>query len=343
MLVPFIKTNVRGELGGPHIHIHTHQFELFHRHAYTRVSKATLKSRARERVLLPRDNARDGCIGEPGPWPGPAGFAAGRQPGDGNRHRESRRARVSRPSARGGRSTPWDDDDDDDDDEPGLRPGPPREREEATIIFHRQKRKGRMPFISPGSVGSHVVGAAACDTSITGLPHRRRWRWYAPGIRVYMDVLYTGYSPLPSLPASYITDISSWAIVLLYWYFCYCWIKCATMHPAVHYSATRRALLRVCFSPFLHFFFLHFPPPLMWAAPSFASVIVFFFTIDSTIFVEHTVKMIIARWLKDDFVKEKIFRRVHLRISFFFWILLIRAQSTYMSCIQLYFAQQRAH
>jgi len=25
-----------------------------------------------------------------------------------------------------------------------------------------------MPFISPGSVGSHVVAAAACDTSITG-------------------------------------------------------------------------------------------------------------------------------------------------------------------------------
>ncbi|KAL2713288.1 LOW QUALITY PROTEIN: hypothetical protein V1478_016986 [Vespula squamosa] len=34
----------------------------------------------------------------------------------------------------------------------------------------RQKRKGRMPFISSGLVGSHVVGAAPCDTSITGQP-----------------------------------------------------------------------------------------------------------------------------------------------------------------------------
>lgn len=43
----------------------------------------------------------------------------------------------------------------------------PRTRKATTIIFHRQKRKGRTPFISPGSVGSHVVGAAGCDTSIT--------------------------------------------------------------------------------------------------------------------------------------------------------------------------------
>nr|KAF7398215.1 hypothetical protein H0235_016223 [Vespula pensylvanica] len=40
-----------------------------------------------------------------------------------------------------------------------------REREE-----RGQKRKGRMPFISSGLVGSHVVGAAPCDTSITGQP-----------------------------------------------------------------------------------------------------------------------------------------------------------------------------
>ncbi|TGZ51207.1 Uncharacterized protein DBV15_03175 [Temnothorax longispinosus] len=32
------------------------------------------------------------------------------------------------------------------------------------------KRKGRMPFISPGSVGSHVVDAVARDTSITDQP-----------------------------------------------------------------------------------------------------------------------------------------------------------------------------
>lgn len=50
-------------------------------------------------------------------------------------------------------------------------PARARKREEAAaIIFHRQKRKGRMPFISPGSVGSHVVGAVACDTSITDQP-----------------------------------------------------------------------------------------------------------------------------------------------------------------------------
>lgn len=70
-----------------------------------------------------------------------------------------------------------------------------REREEvAAIIFHRQKRKGRMPFISPGSVGSHVVGAVACDTSITDQPAcctadggDGTHRVYV----VYMDVLYT--------------------------------------------------------------------------------------------------------------------------------------------------------
>lgn len=37
-----------------------------------------------------------------------------------------------------------------------------RASEAATIIFHRQKRKGRMPFISPGSVGSHVVWCRCC-------------------------------------------------------------------------------------------------------------------------------------------------------------------------------------
>lgn len=46
-------------------------------------------------------------------------------------------------------------------------------------------------------------------------------------------------------------------------------------------------------------------------------MIVFFFMIDATIFVEHIVKMIIARWLKDDFVKERISRGAYLRISFF--------------------------
>lgn len=37
------------------------------------------------------------------------------------------------------------------------RRSPGGARKAATIIFHRRKRKGRTPFISPGSVGSHVV------------------------------------------------------------------------------------------------------------------------------------------------------------------------------------------
>lgn len=91
----------------------------------------------------------------------------------------------------------------------GAPRGRKTEREEATtIIFHRQKRKGRMPFISPGSVGSHVVGAAACDTSITdqpGLPHRPTVAMVRK--RVYVST-WTSYTRLPRAVSPYITDIS---------------------------------------------------------------------------------------------------------------------------------------
>lgn len=87
--------------------------------------------------------------------------------------------------------------------------GDPQEREKlATIIFHRQKRKGRMPFISPGSVGSHVVGAAACDTSITDQPACCIADGGDGTHRVYMST-WTSYTRLsPRVVFPYITDIS---------------------------------------------------------------------------------------------------------------------------------------
>lgn len=86
------------------------------------------------------------------------------------------------------------------------------ERKATTIIFHRQKRKGRTPFISPGSVGSHVVGAAGCDTSITDRP---ACTVASCVIRSYVRLHDTVHVDRWHR-TSYITDISAPAIVLLY-------------------------------------------------------------------------------------------------------------------------------
>lgn len=85
-----------------------------------------------------------------------------------------------------------------------------------------------MPFISPGSVGSHVVAAAGCDTSIT---EARTACTASPSVAMGYYARTMGYTcpphtydvvvPYTAVPrdraAPYITDISAApAIVPLY-------------------------------------------------------------------------------------------------------------------------------
>jgi len=81
-----------------------------------------------------------------------------------------------------------------------------------------------MPFISPGSVGSHVVAAAACDTSITGptspplhiavggdgAPLARTYTCVCVFARIYVSP-YTWADPgtAGAVVSPYITDISA--------------------------------------------------------------------------------------------------------------------------------------